>query len=372
NTSIVSVTIFDNTPPNPDLATLADVTAECVVTSLVPPTATDNCAGMVTVTNDATLPISGEGTTALVTWTYDDGNGNTSTQTQNVIIDDVTAPVADAAALADLIAECEITSLVFPTAADNCAGTVTVTNDVSLPITFQGTTVVTWTYDDGNGNTSAQTQNVIIDDVTLPVADAATLPDLVFNCEVLSLTPPTATDNCVGSVIGTTVFPITTTTVVSWNFDDGNGNISSQNQLIVLELRSIDAIADVTICDAFTLAAITGDFLTGTQLYYTQSGGTGITFAEADIINFSDFVSYPVTLYAYDTDMVGCSDEVSFQLTITETPVITPIADVTACDEYALPALLVGNYYSFPGGNGTLLSSGTLISSSQTIFAYAE
>jgi gliding motility-associated-like protein len=164
-----TVTVLDATAPVADVATLSDVTAECSVTSLVAPTATDNCAGMVTLTNNAALPISGEGTTTVVTWTYDDGNGNTSTQDQNVIIDDVTAPVADLATLADVTAECSVTSLVAPTATDNCAGMVTVTNNAVLPISGEGTTtVVTWTYDDGNGNTSTQDQNVIIDDITLP------------------------------------------------------------------------------------------------------------------------------------------------------------------------------------------------------------
>ncbi|MEP0456991.1 HYR domain-containing protein, partial [Nonlabens sp.] len=372
STQTQNVIIDDVTAPVAGATVLMDITAECKVTSLTAPTATDNCARTVTVTNDATLPISGEGTTTVVTWTFDDGNGNTSTQTQNVIIDDVTAPVADATTLMDIIAECEVTSLVAPTATDNCADMVTVTNNVTLPITVQGTTVITWTYDDGNGNTSTQTQNVILDDVTLPVADAASLPDLVFNCEVASLTAPTATDNCVGIVTGTATFPITSSTVVSWQFDDGNGNVSSQDQLVIIEQRAIDAIANVTVCDSFTLATITGDYLTGSQSYYTQSDGNGIAFAEADTINFSDFASYPVTLYAYDTDMSGCSAQTSFQLTITETPVINPIMDVTACDEYVLPVLSVGSYYSFPGGNGSLLNAGTVIDATQTLFVYAE
>jgi hypothetical protein len=267
---------------------------------------------------------------------------------------------------------CDVTMLTAPTATDNCTNaTVSVTNDAMLPITTQGTTVVTWTYDDGNGNTSTQTQNVVIDDVTAPVADAATLPDLVFNCEVTALTVPTATDNCAGTVTGTATFPITSTTVVEWIFDDGNGNVSTQDQTIIIERRAIDAISAVLICDSFTLPAITGNFLTGNQMYYTESGGTGLAFAAATTLNFADFTSYPVTLYAYDIDVVGCSDEVSFTLTINETPVITAIADVTACDQYTLPALMVGNYYSFPAGNGTLLVAGTTINTTQTLFVYA-
>jgi len=81
--------VADTIPPVPDVTPLLDVTAACEVTTLTSPTATDNCAGSVTVTNDATLPITTQGTT-VVTWTYDDGNDNTSTQTQNVVIDDVT------------------------------------------------------------------------------------------------------------------------------------------------------------------------------------------------------------------------------------------------------------------------------------------
>ncbi|WP_298904516.1 hypothetical protein, partial [uncultured Psychroserpens sp.] len=65
--------IDDTTAPTPDAVSLSDITAECEVTSLTAPTATDNCGGTVTVSHNATLPISGEGTTTIVTWTYDDG-----------------------------------------------------------------------------------------------------------------------------------------------------------------------------------------------------------------------------------------------------------------------------------------------------------
>jgi hypothetical protein len=68
------------------------------------------------------------------------------------VIDDITAPVPTLATLANVTAECSVASLTAPTATDNCAGVVTVTNNATLPITTQGTTVVTWTYDDGNGN----------------------------------------------------------------------------------------------------------------------------------------------------------------------------------------------------------------------------
>ena len=238
STQVQKVVINDVTAPVADVTILADVTAECSVTSLVAPTATDNCSGIVLVSHNAVLPITSQGSTT-VTWTYDDGNGNTSTQVQNVVINDVTAPVADVTILADVTAECSVISLVAPTATDNCSGTVSISHNAVLPITLQGTTVVTWTYDDGNGNTSTQVQNVVINDVTAPVADVTILADVTAECSVVSLVAPTASDNCSSNVMVShnAVLPITLqgTTIVTWTYDDGNGNTSSQTQNVVID-----------------------------------------------------------------------------------------------------------------------------------------
>lgn len=230
-TQTQNVNIIDATGPAPDLASLPAVNAQCEVTSFTAPTATDNCAGAITGTHNATFPISSNTT---VTWTYDDGNGNTSTQTQNVVINDNTAPVADLGSLTTLTASCSITSLTAPTATDNCAGAITGTTGVSLPI--NASTTITWSYDDGNGNTSTQTQNVVINDNTAPVPSVATLADITAQCEVTSLTAPTANDNCTGLTTGThgATLPITSSTTITWTYDDGNGNTSTQTQSIVI------------------------------------------------------------------------------------------------------------------------------------------
>lgn len=250
---IVITEICSSGSPIPDVATLSNLVDACSVSAPVTPTAT-NCSGTFNGTPDVTFPITAQGTTTI-TWTYDDGNGNTSTQTQDIVIDDITAPVADVAILSNVISECSVTSLTAPTATDNCTGTITGTHNATLPITVQGTTTVTWTYDDGNGNTSTQTQNVVIDDVTAPVADVATLSNITSECSVSSLTTPTAVDNCVGSVTGThnVTLPITVigTTTVTWTYEDGNGNTSTQTQNVVI--TPIDN--GITQVDAFTLSA---------------------------------------------------------------------------------------------------------------------
>ena len=256
STQTQNVIIEDITPPTPDVMTLSDVEAECQVDTLVAPTATDNCVGDVTVTNDANLPMSTQGTT-VITWTYEDENGNTSTQTQNVVIEDATSPTPDVIALSDIEAECQVDALVAPTATDNCSGDVIVSNDADLPITTQGTTVITWTYEDVNGNSSSQTQNVVIEDVTSPIPDLMTLSDVEAECQVDALVAPTATDNCSGDVIvsNDADLPITAqgTTVITWTYEDVNGNISTQTQNVVIE--------DVSgpVADAGTLEDITAE-----------------------------------------------------------------------------------------------------------------
>ncbi|MBT8448111.1 MAG: fibronectin type III domain-containing protein, partial [Gammaproteobacteria bacterium] len=189
----VIVSATDNSPP--ESPTLADVTVgECSGTPPTP-TTTDSCDGTIVGTTTTVFPITTQGTT-IVTWTFTDSSSNSTTANQNVIVDDTTDPTPDVATLADVTAECSVTALTAPTATDNCSGTVTASHNATLPISTQGTTTVTWTYDDGNGNTSAQTQDVVIDDVTAPVADLATLADVTAECSVTALTAPTATDAC--------------------------------------------------------------------------------------------------------------------------------------------------------------------------------
>ena len=319
----------DTTPPTPDVSPLPDVTAQCQVTSLTPPTATDNCGGTVTVTNNASLPITTQGTT-VITWTYDDGNGNTSTQNQNVIIDDTTPPTPNAASLPNVTAQCQVTSLTPPTATDNCGGSVTVTNNASLPITTQGTTVVTWTYDDGNGNTTTQNQNIIIDDTTPPTPDTASLPDITAECEVTSLTPPTATDNCGGivTVTNNASLPITSTTVVTWSYNDGNGNITFQNQNVIIDdttppVPDAASLPDITAeCEVTSLTPPTATDNCGGTVIVTNNVTLPITTQGTTVI-----------IWTFD-DGNGNTATQNQNVIIDDitppTPDVSPLPDVTA------------------------------------------
>ncbi|MBK8701205.1 MAG: hypothetical protein IPN29_17370 [Saprospiraceae bacterium] len=92
----------------------------------------------------------------------------------------------DTPSLSTLTGECEVVVPV-PAAFDNCAGNITGTTTDPLIYDVQGTFTVTWTFDDGNGNVVNVDQDVIVDDITLPVLDCPATMDVALNtdCELV-------------------------------------------------------------------------------------------------------------------------------------------------------------------------------------------
>jgi len=153
------IIIEDLMSPVLDTPILLDAQNDCSINAPGNyPTASDNCSGVITGVPNVTFPITTIGLT-VVTWTYTDAYGNFISQTQDYNVIDNLAPVPDANSLADLVGECHIAEPAAPTATDNCGGIITGTPNLIFPITANGLTEITWTFDDGNGNTSTQTQD---------------------------------------------------------------------------------------------------------------------------------------------------------------------------------------------------------------------
>ena len=130
--------------------------------------------------------------------TVTDGRGGMDTYTGSVTVVDRTAPGPDIPSLPVISGECSAEVKVKPTATDNCAGGIMGTTTGPLKFSTQGTYTVTWTYDDGHGNRSTQTQTVIVKDVTAPSVSASdpvciTIGNGNNKSNKISLT---ATDNC--------------------------------------------------------------------------------------------------------------------------------------------------------------------------------
>ncbi|RED23662.1 hypothetical protein BD847_2725 [Flavobacterium cutihirudinis] len=376
-TQTQDVIIRDTTAPFISFPTLLDVISECGVT-VTAPTTTDNCAGIITATTLDPTSYSAEGN-YVINWTYDDGNGNTSTQIQNVTIDDVTAPVADVPNLLGIVSECGVT-VTAPTATDNCKGVITATTLDPTSYAAEGSYVINWTYDDGNGNTSTQTQNVTIDDITAPVPDVATLLDVVSQCGV-TVTAPTATDNCKGVIAGTTTSPLTYSTqgnhTITWTYDDGNGNVSTQTQNVIVK-DNVAPVADIAVlsdvlgqCSATVttvptatdncggiITGLTSDALTySTQgnftITWTYDDGNGNVTTQTQNVIVKDNVA-PVADIAVLSDVLGqCS------ATVTAVPTATDNCGgiITGATSDALTYSTQGNHtitWTYDDGNGNV------------------
>jgi hypothetical protein len=154
------ITAIDNI--NPVTPTLLPVTGECSATAAAP-TTTDNCAGIITGTTSDPLTYNTQGT-HVITWSFDDGNSQVVTVNQNVVINDVTAPVLNNMPANILVNNCsQVVNWVEPTATDNCGTPILVSSHSSGRSFPEGTTTVTYTASDGDNTTEASFTVTVLD-----------------------------------------------------------------------------------------------------------------------------------------------------------------------------------------------------------------
>lgn len=120
----------------------------------------------------------------------------------------------------------------------------------------------------------------------------------------------------------------------------------------------IAAITNVQTCNTYILPVLS------VGNYFTQPGGTG------NQLNAGDEITTNQTIYVYaETGTTpNCSDEKSFTVTLFN---VDAIADVTTCESYVLPALTIGNYFNGPNGTGGMISQGSTVSTTKTIYVFA-
>ena len=132
-------------------------------------TATDNCGSAPVVRSGVPAGNDFPVGTTTITYTSTDGNGNTATAAQTVTVVDNTPPTISAPAGISVTAGASCAATLNPgtaTASDGCgsASVNGVRSDgqplgAAYPI---GTTTITWTANDGNGNTAAAGQTIAV------------------------------------------------------------------------------------------------------------------------------------------------------------------------------------------------------------------
>ncbi|MBT1698108.1 HYR domain-containing protein [Fulvivirgaceae bacterium PWU4] len=337
NTSTCSfkVTVVDNTAPvfagcPTDMTVSANASCQAVV-MWTAPMATDNCPGTVNVTSThspgATFAL-GETT---VTYTAADAKGNTSTCSFKVTVVDNTAPVLSGC-LTDMTvsanASCQaVVTWTAPTATDNCPGTVNITSTHNSGDTFAlGEATVTYTAVDAKGNTSTCSFKVTVVDDTAPVF-AGCPTDMTVSADascqaVVTWTPPTATDNCPGTVNVTSTHTSGNTfalgeTTVTYTATDAKGNIATCSFKVTVVDNTAPVFAgcptDMTVsANALCQAVVTWTAPTATDncpgtVNVISSHASGNTFALGETT-----VTYTAT------DAKGNTATCSFKVTVVD------------------------------------------------------
>jgi hypothetical protein len=281
-----------------------------------------------------------DNSTATYTTTNASGCDSVVTLNLTVILD--TPPVADSTSLVDVTDECSVASITAPTATDVCSGALTGVPDVTFPITAQGTTIVTWTFDDGTGNTTTQTQNVIIEDVTpptasnpngvavqcsgdVPVPNIAFVTDEADNCTAPVVAPVVA---FVSDVSDGQTCPETITRTFS--VTDAVGLSINVTQTIIVN----DIVAPVADDNAL---AILSDLCSVTPQVPTATDNCAV-----NVVGTSD-VTFPITALGITTVTWTYTDDCGNQSTQTQDVNIIGI-DVTTSVANDLLTLLANNY----------------------------
>jgi gliding motility-associated-like protein len=258
------------------------------------PARSDNC-GIASLTNNA--PSSFNVGTTVVTWTVTDVNGNTSSCNQNVIVRDLQPPVISSCAppvsVAANAGSCNASNVVLgnPVVTDNC-GVSTITNNAPgvFPI---GTTTVTWTITDVNGNSITCTQSITVFDSQPPTFSVCTGLNITQTTDpgmcssVVNFATPVGTDNCSGSVTtltagysSGTAFPIGSTDVI-YTVTDAAGNTATCffNVFVRdLELPQITCPSDISMnADSGSCTADSSSVQLGTPIVSDNCGIASIT-----------------------------------------------------------------------------------------------
>lgn len=100
--------------------------------------------------------------------------------------------------------------------------------------------------------------------------------------------------------------------------------------------------------------------------FYTQAGGRG------DPIPAGTSFTTSQTIYYYAIINGSVCRDISVPFIVYPLPLIDKPVNVVTCDSYTLPPLVNGNYFTSSGGLGKALNVGDKITSSQTVFVFAN
>ncbi|MDP2162230.1 MAG: T9SS type B sorting domain-containing protein, partial [Flavobacterium sp.] len=225
---------------------------------------------------------------------------------------------------------------------------------------------VIYVYATGNGCSSETSFQVNVFDIEadssddIVVCDSYVLPTLSENN--LYYTAPNGSDG-----FGTVVSPGTVITTSQTLYIHKKNQIrpsfscvdETSFTITVNATPIVAPVSTVSVCNSYVLPALS------VGNYYTETNGGGTMLTAGTELTTSQFLY----VYAETGTTPNCFDQKSFQVNIFN---VDEPADVVACSSYTLPALTVGRYYNGPNGTGGQVAAGTVLTTSQTLYVFAN
>ena len=192
----------------------------------------------------------------------------------------------------------------------------------------------------------------------ITACDSYTLPTLSSNNRYFTNTGGpngTGTEILAGTTITTSqtiyIYKIAVIRTDFSCFDETSFTVTINNT------PAIPVLPNVNTCNSYTLEPLTiGN-------YYTGTNGTGTLLHAGHVITETQ----TLYVYALTNTTPSCISERSFLITIYN---VDELPNVTICEGFTLPALNNGRYYTGPNATGTILPSGTVISTTQTLYIF--
>ncbi|HLP10576.1 MAG TPA: HYR domain-containing protein [Flavobacteriales bacterium] len=356
-TASFTVTVTDNILPTisgmPSNQTLSASAGTCgAVATWTTPTASDNCgiASLTgTSTSGSTFPVG----VTTVTYTATDVNGNISTANFTITVNDTQLPTISGTpsnittnATTGLCAA--TVTWTTPTASDNCSIaslTPSSASGSSFPV---GTTTVTYTATDVNGNIQTSSFTVTVVDAQNPTFPTfpsnITTPATAGSCDaVITWTTPTTADNCsVLSVTSThtsgSTFSVGTPTTVTYTVTDINGNVTNQSFTVTV----LDTEAPAIVGCPSTQTVCENDTVTYVDPTATDNC-SGVTITQLAGLPSGSVFPIGTTLCTFRaTDASGNITNCNFNIIVNANPSATlTLPSVQICDD-DLPITITG------------------------------
>ena len=185
----------------------------------------------------------------------------------------------------------------------------------------------------------------------------------VFVCQSYSVPPLAAGQHYFTgpNATGREIFPgdvITVSTMLYVYWETAGGCVAQTSFSITIDV--LPSFTNVTVCDYYTLPLLPAGFA-----YYTAPGGVGQLIPNTVITTTQ-------VIYVQGASANGCSLYDSFTVTVFPGLGLPTHGGAEGCDNFVLPVLPLGAYYTGPGGTGTVVPAGTTITHSQMLYIYYD